>query len=71
MTTRMWTKSQTQETLKALRKAGYTIPPRGYAGIYKTEEEWEPGRKVFIAMLGAGGYLVTYWEGLFQEEEEE
>jgi len=67
--TRMWTKKETQDTLKALRKAGYTIPPKGNTGIYKTEEEWKPGRKVFIAIEGAGGYLVNYWEGLFQEEE--
>tara|TARA_R110000765_G_scaffold98077_3_gene184417 strand:- start:411 stop:611 length:201 start_codon:yes stop_codon:yes gene_type:complete len=66
----MWTKSQTQDTLKALRKAGYTIPPKGSTGMYQTEEEYEPGRKVFAAMVGTRGYLVSYWDELFQEEKE-
>jgi len=71
MTARVWTKEQTQETIKALRRAGYTIPPKGDTGMYKTEEEYEPGKKVFVAMVGTRGYLVRYWDGLFQEEDEE
>ena len=71
MTARVWTKEQTQETIKALRRAGYTIPPKGDTGMYKTEEEYAPGKKVFVAMVGTRGYLVSYWDGLFQEEDEE
>jgi hypothetical protein len=70
MVARIWTKKETQATVKALRKAGYTIPPKGNTGMYQTEEEHEPGRKVFVAMVGTRGYLVRYWDGLFQEEEE-
>jgi hypothetical protein len=39
--------------------------------MYKTEEEYAPGKKVFVAMVGTRGYLVSYWDGLFQEEIEE
>ena len=71
MTVRVWTKEQTQETIKALRKAGYTIPAKGNTGMYETEEEYEPGKKVFVAMVGTRGYLVNYWDGLFQEEDDD
>ena len=70
MVARMWKKKETQDTVNALRKAGYTIPPKGNTGMYQTKEEWKPGRKVFVAIEGAGGYLISYWDGLFQEEEE-
>ena len=64
MTTRMWTKPRTQELIKELRHAGWTIEKRN--GIYKiinneTDDPWVMDNKpLFTAMPGTRGYLVRY-----------
>jgi hypothetical protein len=60
MTTRIWTKPQTQETIKALRSAGYTVTKNN--GKYETIIN---GITIFRAMVGSNSYLVTYKEDLF------
>jgi hypothetical protein len=60
----MWTKKETQQTIKELRKVGYIIEKRN--GIYKIiDEDGEPwvdieGKPLFSAMLGMRGYLVNF-----------
>lgn len=63
MTTRIWTKKQTQETIKALRVAGYDVIKNG--GSYKCELD---GRLIFHAMVGARSYLITYVDNLFSPQ---
>lgn len=63
MTTRIWTKKQTQETIKALRAAGYDVIKSG--GTYECVID---GRVIFRAMIGTGSYLITYADGLFSTE---
>tara|TARA_R110002051_G_scaffold299601_2_gene366790 strand:- start:171 stop:368 length:198 start_codon:yes stop_codon:yes gene_type:complete len=63
----MWTKKETQQTIKELRKVGYIIEKPN--GIYKImNEDGEPwmidGKPLFSAMIGMGGYLVNYHERL-------
>ena len=73
MSVKMWTKKETQETIKELRKAGYVIEKPN--GIYKImriasrgNEKGTPwmidGKPLFSAMIGMGGYLVNYHERL-------
>jgi hypothetical protein len=65
MTTRLWTKMQTQQTVKALRQAGYVVNRTN--DMYKCELD---GENVFTAMLGYKGYMVRYNPKLFGEEGE-
>ena len=60
MLSRIWTKTQTQTTIKALRVAGYNVVKidSGYSLTINNEI-------LFKAMLGSNGYLVRYNENLF------
>ena len=60
MTSRIWTKTQTQSTLKSLREAGYNVVKidSGYSLTVNDEI-------LFKAMLGSDGYLVRYNDNLF------
>lgn len=60
MTSRIWTKKQTQATIKSLRAAGYTVL-KSDSG-YTCEID---GLQVFCAMIGSHGYLVRYNAELF------
>jgi hypothetical protein len=62
MTTRIWTKQQTQQTIKALRNAGYEVTKRN--GTYETILD---DVSIFRAMVGTNSYLVTYNDRLFNE----
>tara|TARA_R100001086_G_scaffold247572_1_gene182179 strand:+ start:881 stop:1117 length:237 start_codon:yes stop_codon:yes gene_type:complete len=74
MTIRIWTKPETQETIKALRVAGYTIPPKKN-GWYQTDEKYldNSGKKrsYFTAMEGISTYMVNYHPELLKEPEDE
>ena len=74
MTTRIWRKTETQETIKALREAGFAIPPKSNM-MYQTEERYknEQGhmRPVFSAQEGSDHYLVSFHPELFGEEGDE
>jgi hypothetical protein len=61
MVTKVWTKPQTQETLKQLRAGGFSVVkiPSGY-------EAFDGMELVFKAMNGMRGYLVRHKEGLFK-----
>jgi hypothetical protein len=60
MITRIWTKQQTQKTIKALRLAGYAVNkvPNGY-------ESTLDDNLIFKAMIGTRGYLIRYDANLF------
>ena len=63
MTTRIWTKKQTQEVIKVLRDAGLTVN--------KSNNKYETiidGKTIFRAMLGTNSYLVTYADDLFVQQ---
>ena len=61
MTTRIWTKPQTQQTLKALRAHGYKVAKLD-AGYVAHDLQ---GLEVFKAMQGMNGYLVKFENELF------
>ncbi len=64
MAVKMWTKPETQSTIKQLRDAGYTI--KKVHGIYKiiddeTNEPWiKDGKPLFTAIPDTFGYLIHY-----------
>ena len=60
MISRIWTKQQTQATIKALRAEGYDVDkmPSGYSVVVGDTT-------IFKAMIGTRGYLVRYDENLF------
>jgi len=60
MISRIWTKKQTQATIKDLRQAGLPVTKlsSGYEAKVGTEI-------VFKAMIGTNGYLVRHHEELF------
>jgi len=62
MTTRIWTKPQTQAALRALRVAKYNVHKHNNAYAVSDDE----GVIVFRAMGGTRGYLVTHRDGLFE-----
>ena len=66
MSVHMWTKKETQQTIKELRKAGYIIEkPNGiYKIMYKGKPWMIDGKPLFSAMIGMGGYLVNFHERL-------
>ena len=71
MTARLWTKKETQAIIGQLRAAGYTVAKLG--GMYKIldggGEVWKrDGRDLFSALVGAGGYLVSYHDDLLTPE---
>ena len=61
MKSRMWTKRQTQATLRDLRTAGLPVTKidSGY------EVRMKKDKVIFEAMIGNSGYLVRYDERLF------
>lgn len=67
MAVKILTKPQTQQMIKALRDAGFTVNKlsSGYAceAINNATNE---KKTVFKAMVGSRGYLVTYEDSLFQ-----
>lgn len=63
MTTRIWTKKQTQQTIRDLRTAGYDVQKKRDGYICNLGDLF-----IFQAMNGTNGYLVRYHEGLFSEE---
>jgi hypothetical protein len=67
MPARVWTKPQTQQTLTALRRAGYKVTKDGYGGLgYKVMTGDGPDDiEVLRALPGSNGYLINYKEGLF------
>lgn len=68
MTTRIWTKKETQSTIKKLREAGYIVSKTslGYQIIDDSGDVWvhQDGKKLFIAMPNNRNYLVTYHKDL-------
>ena len=64
MTTRMWTKPETQSTIKQLRQAGYKVIKRNdmYTIVDDNDDVWkdDKGRELFVAMTGTQGYLVRF-----------
>lgn len=65
MTTKIWTKPQTQAAIRALRAAGYKEQKLDAGYVVRTPN---PEREVFRAMRGIRGYLVRYQDGLFANE---
>ena len=70
MSVKMWTKTETQDVIKALRKSGYIIKGGHEGGYWIWDEEdkkpWKrEGRDLFRAMPLTRGYLVSYHEDLF------
>ena len=55
MLVRIWTKAQTQITIKALRKAGYSVDK-----VHSGYECHCDGELVFRAMIGTNSYLIRY-----------
>ena len=67
MTTKMWSKKETQSVIGQLRAAGYTVAK--VDEIYKILDDggevWRRGgRDLFTAMIGTRGYLVSYHDDL-------
>lgn len=61
MISKIWTKPQTQQAIKALRDAGLTVAKLN--GGYEAKSP--SGELLFKAMNGMNGYLVRYHEALF------
>jgi hypothetical protein len=69
MSIKMWTKPETQDVIKNLRKSGYKVL-KGAMGYNIVDEEtnkvWKhEGRDLFRALPGTRGYLVSYHPDLF------
>tara|TARA_R110002020_G_C16237423_1_gene768868 strand:+ start:1366 stop:1581 length:216 start_codon:yes stop_codon:yes gene_type:complete len=68
MTARLWTKSETQCTIKSLRAAGYNVAKVNdiYKILDESGEVWtRDGRALFSAMAGSrGDFLVSYHPAL-------
>jgi len=67
MAVKMWTKKETQSTIKQLRGYGYVVAKVN--GVYKILDDegnvWKhDGQDVFCALLGTRGYLVSYHDDL-------
>lgn len=58
MTTKIWTKPQTQGFIKRLRAAGYNVTKTS-TGKYSSIVD---GKEVFAALPGVGTYLVRFDE---------
>lgn len=64
MTTKLWTKKETQSVLKTLRREGYQVEKISYG--YKV---YDGGNDIVLeAMTGHRGYLIRYEEGFFAEQ---
>jgi len=66
MTTHVWTKPETQKTIKALRDAGYNVEKKNDMYIINIIVD---GLPIFRAMKGKNSYLVYYISDLFGPEE--
>ena len=69
MTTRMWTKKETQNTIKQLRTAGFDVAKTslGYQIMNEQGEVWIKDKKpLFTAMPGNYGYLINYHKDLME-----
>jgi len=67
MTARVWTKTETQRTIKRLRDAGYAISKVHdmYKILDDEGEVWKrDGRDLFCAIPGNRGYLVSFHDDL-------
>lgn len=64
MTTKLFTKPQTQQVIKDLRSAGYEVTKDKFG---KYDCQTDSGKKLFVAMPGSRGYLVRYDSQLLQE----
>ena len=66
MTTRFWSRRETQRVIRALRGAGFTVDKISPGGcvISQTEERDWFARPIFKALLGRGGYLITHHSDL-------
>jgi hypothetical protein len=69
MSTRLWTKRETQQTLRSLRKAGYIVS--NDEGMYTVTMPGDDSEKSYLtATIGTGSfthYLVRYEPSLFEE----
>ena len=66
---RVWSKRQTQQTIRDMRRAGYNVGKLS-DGFYKILDDngdvWSrDGVDLFCAMVGTRGYLVSYHPELF------
>ena len=61
MTSRVWTKPETQAALSALRRAGLK-PKKHESGMYTVEYK---GKEIFVALPGRTTYLVRHAADLF------
>tara|TARA_R110000823_G_C15518878_1_gene455329 strand:- start:90 stop:299 length:210 start_codon:yes stop_codon:yes gene_type:complete len=69
MTTRIWTKKETQNTIKQLRKSGFNVVKidYGYQIMNDLGEVWIKDKQpLFKAMMGAHGYLIRYHTDLME-----
>ena len=67
MAVKIWTKKETQSTIKQLRAAGYDVAKVN--DMYKIRDDngevWKlDGQDLFCALVGNGGYLVSYHDDL-------
>ena len=63
MTSRIWTKKQTQATIKDFRANGYEVN-KVSEGFYECKED---GMLLFSALVGSGStYMVRYESELFE-----
>ena len=68
MTTRDWSKRETQRVIRALRNAGFTVYKTS-SGSYQTEEtgsDRSGAKPIFKALLGGRGYLISHHPDLFE-----
>lgn len=68
MVARVWTKKQTQATIKQLRAAGLKVDMK-HPGFYECHAVAQGTNKVqlvFAAMIGTRGYLVRHMDNLFE-----
>lgn len=63
LTSKVWTKPQTQNAIKALRKAGLPVNKTNDGNGYELIHP--KAGLLFKAMNGSNGYLVRYDERLF------
>tara|TARA_R110002020_G_scaffold355207_1_gene567910 strand:- start:335 stop:637 length:303 start_codon:yes stop_codon:yes gene_type:complete len=68
MTTRDWSKRETQRVIRSLWNAGFTVDKIA-PGIYQTEEtgsDRSGAEPIFKAVLGGRGYLISHHPDLFE-----
>jgi len=60
MATKLMSKQQTQQVIRDLRKAGYTLDKRAHGSYHVILNDEE----IFTALPGSRGYLVSFHSGL-------